>query len=152
MKFITEKRISFIRICICSFILSLTISHCGKGDYRPMHLPSGGTINIMGVKHVTAVLSDGTITYPKLEYESYINIEDPEALHKELREIWPQVLKELEGSNVDFIQIAAFDVDSRIFRKSRITPFRKDKDGIWHSPALPESPKKAENTIPKKGK
>lgn len=151
MKFITEKRISFFRICVSSLILSLTISYCGKREYRIMHLPSGGTINIMGVKHVTAVLSDGTITYPKLEYESYTDIEDPNALHKELGEVWPQVLKELEGSNVDFIQIAAFDVKSRIFRKSRITPFRKDKDGIWHSPALPESPRKAGNPVSKEG-
>lgn len=110
-----------------------------KRDYPTYVFPSGRTIRIIGVKQTTAILRDGTITYPKFEYESCIDINDSAALNKELREVWPYLLKDIGNAPIDFLQVTAFDINSTFFRKSRITPFRKDSEGIWRSPALDDA-------------
>jgi hypothetical protein len=119
---------SFIVVIICLLILSFGCSQ--NPPYTQHSLPSGRTIKVSGIGKMYFSKDDPALM---LKYFTDINISDVNALRKEVDEIWPTFMIDVEKSGLKSAIISAHEMPKGIISKTMSYNFIffKQADGFW---------------------
>ena len=119
-------------ILLWVILLLLPADSRAQTHYRLLKLPSGKEIKLLGVGRFSP---SPERTVLMLKYETDLNIDDKQALRKEVDEIWVGFRLSAEKENLSEAIISANEALRGGFGstyRSYDFEYRKSQDGTWH--------------------
>jgi len=115
-------------ILLWVILLLLPADSRAQTHYRLLKLPSGKEIKLLGIGRFSP---SPERTVLMLKYETDLNIDDKQALRKEVDEIWAGFRLSVEKENMNEAIISANEPLKGGFGRSYDFEYRKSPDGTW---------------------